>query len=189
MLPATAVNEPEVPLSPEQITRLAGMYWNADVAAARRFEAVNGRLHLSQGEENRALTPIGSDRFVLPGGQRTYFVFGEGRVTAGPSPGNGDVFERAEAFTPTPEQLDEFAGTYRSDELDVVYRLTRVDKTLRLERLKMRAVQLQPLVADTFSSPSGVLRFSRDGSGRIDGFRLEAGRVRGLRFQKQAADP
>jgi hypothetical protein len=29
------------------------------------------------------------------------------------------------------------------------------------------------------------MRFSRDASGRIDGFRLEAGRVRGLRFVKQ----
>jgi CubicO group peptidase (beta-lactamase class C family) len=182
--PATA-DSPEVAVPPDRLARLAGTYWNAADAAAFQFAATSGRLQLSQGAENRPLTSIGQDRFVLPGEPRQYFVFGAAGVTAGPAPGAGAVFVRAERFTPTPAQLDEFAGAYRSDELDVVYRLKRVDAALRLERLKNAAASLQPLIADTFASPAGVLRFSRDASGHIDGFRLEAGRVRGLRFVKQ----
>jgi CubicO group peptidase (beta-lactamase class C family) len=90
------------------------------------------------------------------------------------------------AFSVSPEQLEEFAGAYRSEELDVVYRLTFEGTALTLERLKNRAAQLRPTAADTFASPAGTLRFTRDAEGRIDGFRLEAGRVQGLKFSKEA---
>ncbi|MEX2272887.1 MAG: serine hydrolase [Vicinamibacterales bacterium] len=178
-------DEPEVPVPAEELSRLAGMYWNADDAARRSFVFEGGKLQLVQGQQKRPLRPIGTGTFVLPGAQRLYLVFDKDRVTGGPLRGTGDVYERAEPFNPGPAVLDEFAGAYRSDELDAVYHLKRDGHVLRLERFKMRSVQLQPLVANTFSSSAGVLRFTRDQAGRIDGFRLEAGRVRGLRFQKE----
>jgi hypothetical protein len=81
-------------------------------------------------------------------------------------------------------QLDEFAGTYRSDEMDAVYRMAVHDGRLRLERLKANPASLEPVVVDTFSSPAGVLRFTRDAQGTVNGFVLDAGRVRGMKFWK-----
>jgi hypothetical protein len=108
-------------------------------------------------------------------------------VTVGPTAGTGDVLERAEPFAPTPAQLEEFAGVYRSDEMDAVYRMTLREDGLQLERLKSSPARLEPLVADTFFAQPGIIRFTRDGDGRVTGFALEAGRVRAMKFWKDTA--
>lgn len=43
------------------------------------------------------------------------------------------------------------------------------------------------IIIDTFSSQPGVMRFTRDASGSVTGFVLEAGRVRGMKFWKDIA--
>ncbi|HUF23597.1 MAG TPA: serine hydrolase domain-containing protein [Vicinamibacterales bacterium] len=174
-----AADEPEVPVPAEALARLAGVYWNDADSVSRRFVAADGKLHALQGDEPRALRPVGNGKFLVPG-TLIFFVFDGDVVTSN----TGDVLRRAEPFSPAPSDLEEFAGAYRSDEVDVVWRLRVDGQVIRLERLKNRSAQIQPLVADTFSSPAGVLRFTRDMNGRIDGFTLEAGRVRGLRFRK-----
>jgi hypothetical protein len=99
--------------------------------------------------------------------------------------GTTTVYARVESYSPSASQLDEFAGIYRSDEMDAVYRIRVQDGRLRLERPKVRPGDFTPVVADTFSGPSNnVLRFTRDGQGRVNGFVLEAGRVRGVKFWK-----
>lgn len=174
-----AADEPEVAVPAEELARLAGLYWNPSDSASRRFVAADGRLYALQGDERRALKPVGKGKFLVPG-TLISFVFDDDAVTST----TGDVLRRAEPFSPTAAQVEEFAGAYRSDELDVVWRLKADGQVIRLERLKNRPAPIQPLVADTFSSPAGVLRFTRDTTGRVDGFTLEAGRVRGLRFRK-----
>lgn len=177
----SAANEPEVPLAAGEIERYTGTWWSDETAQARTFAAENGKLVAVQGGMRMPLKYIGGGRVVVPGTQPLYLTFNGDRMTVG----TGDVFVRSKAFSPTLEQLSEFAGAYRSDELDIVYRIRVEGNVLRLDRLKNRSAQLQPSVVDTFSMPAGVLRFTRDGAGKIDGFRLEAGRVRGLRFQKE----
>jgi hypothetical protein len=144
----------------------------------------DGRVYTVYGGPKTPLTPIGPGRFVMRP-QRMYFTFADGGVRIGSSPsGPGELFERAQPFKPTAKMLEEFAGQYRSDELDIVYHVRMDGGALRLERLKNRPVRLVPQIADTFASPVGALRFARDASGRITGFFLEAGRVRNLRFTK-----
>jgi len=58
------------------------------------------------------------------------------------------------------------------------------DGALRLERLKAPSALLAPLVADTFTSPPGIIRFVRSEGGRVTGFVLDGGRIRGMRFTK-----
>ena len=171
-----------------ELKALAGLYWNARDAAARRFIFADGRLKAQPNPEARVdLKSLGGGRFVLAGPSPTYFVFANNRVTMGPQPGAGDTFERAEPFAPTAAQLESFAGVYRSDEFDAIYRMVLKDGKLWLERMKSPSAALDPLVADTFASPAGVVRFTRDGSGSVNGFLLEAGRVRGVKFWKEIA--
>ena len=40
------------------------------------------------------------------------------------------------------------------------------------------------MVADTFSSQAGMIKFTRDAQGRVTGLILEAGRIRGMKFWK-----
>jgi CubicO group peptidase (beta-lactamase class C family) len=189
--PATNDSQPEVPLPPEQLARLAGLYWNAADRLSVRVAVENGTLHTASGGSKQPLKSLGAGVFVRRSGPGPQFAFdlangGGQRVTIGPPSGRGDVLERAEPFAPTAAQLAEFAGAYRSDEIEAVYRVTLGD-ALRLERLKSQPSALEPIVTDTFSSQPGTLRFTRDAAGRVNGFTLDAGRIRNVRFWKEPA--
>ena len=177
--------QPEVPLPAAELAKLAGLYWNARDFAGRRLVVADGKLMVERGPQKTALKSLGGGRFLLPGPTPTYLVFEGTRVTAGPQPGTGDVFERTDPFVPTPAQLQAFAGVYRSDELEVVYRMVLKNDKLQLERLKSAPAVLEPVIKDTFSGEPGVIRFLRDAAGNVNGFALEAGRVRNVKFWKE----
>lgn len=190
--PVATDSQPEVTLPPEQLSLLAGLYWNATDALSVRVAVENGTLHTVSGGNKQLLKSLGGGVFVRRSGPGLQFTFdltngGGHRVTIGPPSGGGDVLERAEPFMPTAAQLAEFAGAYRSDEIEAVYRMTLRDGTLRLERLKSQPSALDPIVTDTFSSQPGTLRFTRDAAGRVNGFTLDAGRIRNVKFWKEAA--
>ena len=188
--PVATDSQPDVPLPPEQLSRLAGLYWNATDALSVRVAVENGALHTATGGNTQPLKSLGGGVFVRRSGPGPQFTFdlsdgGGHRVTIGPPSGRGDVLERAEPFVPTTTQLAEFAGAYRSDEIEAVYRMTLRDGILRLERLKSQPSALDPIVKDTFSSQPGTLRFTRDAAGRVNGFTLDAGRIRHVKFWKE----
>ena len=189
MQPATTAGaRPEVPLPAAELSALAGLYWNARDAIARRFVFEDGRLKAQTGQQQKvALKSIGNRRFVPDDGAPFVIAFDTGRVTIETGNGTTDIFERAAPFAPTPGQLDAFAGVYRSDEIESTYRIVVTDGRLRLERLKSAPAVLEPLVTDTFSGQPGVIRFTRDTTNAVTGFVLEAGRVLGMKFWKETA--
>ena len=85
---------------------------------------------------------------------------------------------------PTADELAAFAGVYRSDEMDAVFRISVKDGTLRLERSKSRPSNLDPVAKDTFRTAPGVFEFTRDAAGRISGFLLQGNRVKNMKFRK-----
>jgi hypothetical protein len=184
----TPVADAEVALPAAELSALAGLYWNARDAIARRFVFEDGHLKARTGpQQTTTLKSIGNRRFVLEGPSPTLIVFESNRLTIAPDSGTAATFERVEPFTPTTAQLEAFAGVYRSDEIEATYRIVVKDGRLRLERLKSDSSMLEPLVTDTFSSQPGVIRFTRDATGTVIGFVLEAGRVRGVKFWKETA--
>ena len=178
---------PEVTIAADQLARFAGLYWNAADVVARRFAVQDGRLHALG--QPLPLKSLGNGRFVTTSAPpvRITFDVASGqpkRVTIEP-PGNPtEVLERTEPFAPTPAVLAEFAGTYRSEEIETVYRMVVRDGALVLERLKARPAPLTPLVADTFTSQPGAIRFVRDTGGRVSGFVLDGGRIRRMTFTR-----
>jgi CubicO group peptidase (beta-lactamase class C family) len=192
---ANPADQPEVPLPPEQMTRLAGLYWNANGPTALRFALEDGRLVAVFGAMKNRLKSLGGGWFVRAegGGQQVTFDLADGggkRLRMG-SPTSaavpGDTLERVESWTPAPADLAAFAGTYRSEEFDLPYRLSVKDGAVRVERLKSPPASLEPLLTDTFRGPFGVVRFTRGASGAVTGMVVDAGRVRGLKFAKDPA--
>ncbi len=138
-----------------------------------------------------------SDReFVTEGGE-TRFGF--------PDPENGEVnmvnmhrndetirMPRAEAFDPAGVDLSILAGTYYSEELDITWLLDVTEDSdgqpqLVARHVRIGDITLNPLTPDYFSGNmwyASRLRFERDGIGRITGFRVSAGRVRDLLFER-----
>ncbi len=191
-VPANPADQPEVPLPGERLARLAGLYWSAPEAMAARFTVQANKLHVLAGGSDQPLKSIGEGRFVRNSGQGPQYAFdltanGAGRLTVGPPSGAGSVLHRVEPWTPAASELQAFAGAYRSDEIEPVYRVALKEASLRVERLKSPSAVLEPVVADVFRAPFGFVRFTRNAAGAITGFVVEAGRVRGLKFWRDTA--
>jgi CubicO group peptidase (beta-lactamase class C family) len=83
-------------------------------------------------------------------------------------------------------ELAAYAGRYYSEELDTTYTLQVEEGTLALAARRLNGT-LVPSARDEFTLGSKVLRFERDAQGRPSGFRVDAGRIRNLRFERKEA--
>lgn len=187
---------PGLKLTAEQLTPLAGIYWNQDGDGLQRIIVQNGILRARQGTspasvELRAL----GERLFKPFGQAVEVRFepaaaGGMRMTVTPEgSAKPAVFERAEEIKPAEAALAEYAGEYRSDEIEPVYRMAVREGSLFLERLKSSPLKLEPEIKDLFTSALGTIRFVRDSRGRVAGFVLNRGRILNFRFRKAQAGP
>jgi CubicO group peptidase (beta-lactamase class C family) len=189
---ASTVDEaPEVPIDSKELSQYTGLFWNQPQWSARRIVLEEGTLHAIAGPQRFRMKPIGDGQFEMnsPAGRLRVIFEGNDRGAAQRLRTSSDatVFERVEAFVPTPAQLAEFAGVYRSDEMDAVFRIALKDGTLRLERSRLKPAVLEPVITDTFVGSAGAIRFARDPTGRVTGFTLEAGRVVGVKFWKDVS--
>ena len=99
--------------------------------------------------------------------------------------GDTTVYEPVVTPPTSARELVTFAGNYRSDELDVTYRVTAADSTLAVQIGENDPETTTRTGPDSFALPGGsTLRFTRT-KGRIDGFLLFAGRVKNLRFARR----
>ncbi|HLN64100.1 MAG TPA: serine hydrolase domain-containing protein [Symbiobacteriaceae bacterium] len=80
--------------------------------------------------------------------------------------------------------LQQYAGTYYSDELDTTYRIAPENGDLVARHLRREDLRCVPVAPDTFVAGSLTLRFVRNGS-HIAGLRLDGVRVRNLWFARR----
>lgn len=87
----------------------------------------------------------------------------------------------------TPEQLAEFEGDYYTEELDTTYTIVVSENRLVAKHRRHDDISLT-YTGDHFTGNVWFfpeIRFIRDDTGRITGFRLTGGRVRNLHFEKK----
>jgi CubicO group peptidase (beta-lactamase class C family) len=168
------------------LATLAGIYRHPTTGEIRRLSVKDGRPTLDPG--NLALIPLADDHFRYEGSLTDFQVATDAdgrrefRITD--ERGTTTIYPAVPAAAPTPDQLAEYAGTYRSPELDVTYTLTLCDDRLSLQRRKFDDDALLPTIADGFAAEHYQLDCTRDAAGRVDGFTLTSGRVRRLRFDR-----
>jgi CubicO group peptidase (beta-lactamase class C family) len=167
----------------ERLTRYAGTYWKKDNEQVAFVVLRDGKLFAS----GRELAPLAENRFqwvVFP--LRYSFDDATHRLTILPPGGqNPDVFERVPEFKPTAGQLEAYAGSYVSEEIDPVYRIAIENGGLVLKRLKSQPQKLRPILEDYFVGLNGgILHFQKDPAGKITGFILNAGRIQNFHFRK-----
>jgi CubicO group peptidase (beta-lactamase class C family) len=194
VLPATVTSPTPavvaVPLSADQLARVAGLYRNPLTDAVQRISVRDGNLVLGPGAApGAALTPVSPTRFLNPGGANAFeFTPATGArptemriVAEGQKP---VMFEQVAPFTPSAAELRAFAGEYASPELETSYTLVVSDTVLVVRTRKAADVPLRPTFADAFQASIGIIRFTRDARGTISGFTVNTGRVRSLRFDR-----
>ncbi len=177
---------------PEQrLSQLAGLYWKADDERGVRIVHKEGKLFLSESEEELLeLSPLGADRFMLIAFP-VAFDFSRAGSNApwrlsvkSQGQEKADVFERVSPFEPSRAQLAGYAGSYVSAEIDPVYRIVLEDGGLVLKRLKSKPQKLRPAIPEYFEGPDGNLHFERDAAGNVTAFLFNSGRIQNFRFSK-----
>lgn len=178
------------PGGPDQDTRrLAGFartYWHEERMLVTRFVSNARGLAVLAGDQLRPLEAVGEGLYRV-GDQSTHYRFIEGpprRVERVPENGAPLVLVAQEPWTPAAAELDRYAGTYFSAELQTEWRIVRDGETLVVRDLRAEARVLAPAFRDVFTSSGLVVKFDT-GQGPAPGFAVGAGRARGMRFTRR----
>jgi len=181
-----------VAVSVEDLKRVTGEYLDPDSFMLRSIVVSDDSLFYDRGSENRTkLDPLGNDHYVMadvpilvsvrfePSGEAPQAMIVE---QEGEKPLRLETFERA---APGAEELLAYAGSYYSDELDYT-QILKIDGDVILADRRSGEESLQPLQRDTFITDVGVvLVFERNAMQEVIGYRLQAGRVRNVKFVRQ----
>src|SRR6185503_9369727 len=175
-----------VTLPASDLRALAGTYRDAATGTVRRVRFEDGTLKIEAFGSTYALVPVGGRRFVVddgPAGMTLEFEDGpEGRrIRESAAPRPVTLWTAFDPARPSATELAAYAGRYYSPELDTSYALEIKDGALVLDARRLGGA-LTPSVRDEFALGSMVLRFERDAQGRPSGFRVNAGRIRNVRF-------
>lgn len=91
----------------------------------------------------------------------------------------------AERWHPLAAELEEYAGEFRSHELQTSYRLSVEDGTLVARHFRTGDRQFEAVSPDRFEANGfGDVHFIRNSSGAVVGFTANQTRIRGLRFER-----
>jgi CubicO group peptidase (beta-lactamase class C family) len=180
----------------EQMTAIAGMYWNRKEDDFTTVRVKDGKLQIDVGQDDfHELKPFAPGYFHVadvPWGNETdlHFIPAEAdkprRMEQTFGGGKTENSEAVTPFHPMAAELAEYAGGFVSEEIDPVYRISVEDGKLTLKRLKHGPAILHPATRDVFVGEIGTVRFTRDANQHISGFILDAGRVQNFQFTRKA---
>ncbi len=177
------------PVSPDVLRRRAGAYIQPNTMAILEMSIQNGNL-IAGRAAGQILVPT-SDRAMRVPRSTTEFTFTDGDrpaldvVDAGQRPVH---FERWAPAVVTPTALAAYAGDYYSEDLDARYKVIASDSTITLRTGTESGIPARPVFADVFVAGGYTIQFARKGSA-VTGFDVTDGRMRHVRFVRQAARP
>jgi CubicO group peptidase (beta-lactamase class C family) len=193
--PVARAGEESPPLAAATLHALVGSYRNPETGTIWNLAPNGGELLLDLGRLHMRLAPAesGALRSVDPDwGWRMTFespisgtvprlhLFEEGRETS--------HYQRLPAGLP-PAALGAYAGLFMSDELTASYEIAAAADALHVRTPVQPNGPLLYLGGDSFVLPTEWFDirfdFTRDGSGVIDGFTVDAGPASGIRFHRQ----
>ncbi len=189
----TAAAAPKYSASAAQLQKLVGAYLSRESGRLVRVTAAGKGLAAEWGSEKRTLVPAAAGLFRVEGSKddaEVRFAPAAGgrsvmRMTTGVADDREtEVFDPVVLASPGPAELAELAGTYDSPELGTTWRLAVENGQLHLRHRGLPGDPLAPTVKDAMNLEGMNLRFHRNAAGRVTGFTLDYGRVRGIEFQK-----
>jgi CubicO group peptidase (beta-lactamase class C family) len=176
-----------ITLPAAELARYAGTFHEPRSQQLLRTAVRDGKL-VTEAPGPSTLVPLGTDRFRIPGRGEVQYEFAGGALRDVLFINDADTtrYLPAARMATSPAQVATFAGSYWSDELETRVTLTARDSTLVIHRRPSFEATIRPLFTDAFGAPEiGTVLFTRDRKGKVDGFEVYAGRVRGLRFARE----
>jgi CubicO group peptidase (beta-lactamase class C family) len=95
--------------------------------------------------------------------------------------------KRVAPYVPTPAALEELTGNYLNEELGTTYRLVVHDGKILARHQRHPDVTLNATAPDELTGDTwwfGHVKFTRGADGKPDGFLLDSGRIRNVRFTR-----
>jgi CubicO group peptidase (beta-lactamase class C family) len=171
-------------LTAEEVAAFSGIYRDTTTDQTFTFAERDGRLTVSAGGGSLRLVPEGGGRFSSAGIGEIRFD-SPGRRAIQRNDGT-KIFLKQASFDSAAVRLADYEGTYRSPELDVVYRISVRDGRLEVKNGFRPPFVLVPVYPDGFrlSGAFGTIRFARGADGPVKGFRAFVGRARDVWFDR-----
>ena len=192
---------PAVPVGEAETAALVGTYWSPSTEQVRRFVMKDGKL-IDQVRWG-ALVPLGGGGFRVSEGP-TEVLFPSPKTGApqelhvpplarnyGP-PAASEVFYRMTVPSYSATDLKAYAGEYRSDEVDVSYKVVALPESgLAVLRGTFDPIPLAAVTLDKFSGRGlgWTITFMRAPSGDVTGFTIAFGTPRRLSFTRVGVAP
>jgi len=180
------------PVSSSVLERYVGKYSGSSgrvISIVREGDHLQGDISAGS---MQTLTPTGEHEFFVAetkarvmfakldsgkAAQYTVEIEGEGRRR---------VYRRLDSTDEIPPNLADYAGHYRSEELETSWSVDVREGKLVLQHRRQGEIPLRLMARDRFSGSNlGSLQFERDSGGKVTGFKVTTGRVRNLRFDRQ----
>ena len=155
-----------MPVPAATLKKYVGVYREPLTDAAMKVELDKDGKTLRIG--GQPAVPLSATTFAAADGSRQA-VFEPGppgaplRMTESDGRSKPREWEAVAAFDPKPEELEAFAGTYYSDEIDMTYRLYIEGGKLKAWFRPAQRSQLSPIYTDAFETEGDIVRFTRDG--------------------------
>jgi len=163
--------------------RFAGTYLDTHRQILDSFVAAGGNLMYSGTKFRR----VGANQFSDPGFGTVTFDGSQGGMDATVETDNGIAFAGSRIEEPrlSTAALAEFAGRYKSGELEATYNLSIDKGTLMLRCNWNPPAKLTPVARDEFDSGAyGILVFHRDAQRRISGLSVFTLNARNIVFER-----
>jgi hypothetical protein len=173
------------------VSSRAGLYFDERTGQPMRLVLNEGRLRIANGPPLVALAqdrfrPLRPDMFFrsndafemsFPSNDRLEIKSMEGQTTR---------YRRAQPWTPTAAELQAVDGRYESQELGTVFEIVPGASalTMRFEQSPDKSLELTPVERDAYMLRMMIVRFRRDGSGKVVGFDYGNPVVRNIRFTR-----
>jgi len=173
----------------QRLAQYNGLFWNKELGHSLRFAVSGGRLNLLKpnGTETK-LDSITDTKFHAEGTVDTYSFRKEvnkWHLALNHGLESPLTYIEVDQFHPTIEQLESYAGTYISDEVDPKIYITVDHGILLLRRPKKAPQKFSPTVDDSFQDETGIdIHFSRDANGKVISLLWDSGRVVNFHFTR-----
>lgn len=184
----TAEGETEkIIISQEQLTARVGTYRDPKTSGTRRLEIRDGQLWtVIVADFALPIAAMSPEKFEVQGyPMKMQFVDNNSKRELHEDGGSGKltVYEWVDTPHLTKEAYQDFVGVYHSDELETNYQVEQTADGLVFKHYKHPPQALVPSAKDAFIG-QGDLQFTRDSSGKVDGFTWFTGRIRKQRFDR-----
>lgn len=183
--------KPYIKLSAIELEEFSSNYWNDAGSYARKIYVKNDTLRYYRNENSESdLIPIGKNEFKMITPNADVLVkfnnLKNKSMTVTVNGGKQIISNEYQPVVYKKEGLASFEGNYYSNELDVNYSLKLEGDTLILYVNDSKKSPLECIMENLFSNEGyGMFHFNNDKEGKISGFRLAAGRVKNLNFEKK----